>query len=149
MKSRYEILMLTVPDINQDDAKKVESTLSEVVTKGQGEVLSYERWGKYQLAYPIKKHDYGIYYLMRFELPQKSEVLTEIKTMFAIRFGDQVIRFMINTLDTKAPLTYQRPRSLEEAPPAREGVSQGRERRPFGQRDRNGESEAAERDFSA
>jgi len=118
MNSRYEILMLTIPEISQDDIKNVETLLGDTIAKAGGLVISFERWGKYQLAYPVKKNEYGVYYLMRFEVPPSAvtDLISAIKTVFAIRLGNVVMRFIITALELDAPLTYQRPRSLEETP---------------------------------
>lgn len=123
MQQRYEVLMLAVPEVTQDEAKQVETTLAQKIAAGKGATISFERWGKYQLAYPINKNEYGVYYLLRFEVPQGTDVIDEMKTLFSIKLNDIVMRHMFNRLDIDGPLTYQRPRSLEEAPPAREGVT--------------------------
>lgn len=52
---RYETCLLTVPEITADESKNLESQLDHIVNELDGKVLSYERWGKYQLAYPVKK----------------------------------------------------------------------------------------------
>lgn len=117
VERRYEVLMLTVPEITQDEAKGLEKQLADVVTKDQGSLLSFERWGKYRLPYPVKKNAYGVYFLARFST-EKTELTPEaIKTMFAIRFDALVMRHVITVLDANASLEYQRPRSLEETPP--------------------------------
>jgi len=135
MQYRYEILILTTPDASQDDIKQMESLLSEAINKARGSVISFERWGKYDLAYPVKNHEYGVYYLMRYQMPTATDVNNELKALFAIRLGAVVMRFMISALEAGKSLEYQRPRSLEEAPPARESNSgYQRERRSFNDR---------------
>ncbi len=65
---RYEALMLVIPEITHDEAKALESQVESVVKNGGGATLSFERWGKYRLAYPVKRNEYGIYFLVRFEV---------------------------------------------------------------------------------
>lgn len=112
---RYEVLVLTVPEITQDETKSLESEIERIVRSAKGSVISYEKWGKYRLAYPKKKNDYGVYFLARFEAPN-GQVVQDIKNFFVIKAGDVVINNIVTRLDEKRPLTYQRPKSLEEAP---------------------------------
>ena len=117
--ARYEVLFLTVPEITADEASNVEKQVDKIVADSKGKLLSYERWGKYRLAYPVRNYDYGIYYLVRFDsqdTPNKEALLQELKTLFQVRFVDVVMRFTIVALDPRASLDYKRPESLEEVP---------------------------------
>jgi small subunit ribosomal protein S6 len=114
---RYEILALSVPEITQDEAKQVETRLSRLIEGFKGTVISFERWGKFRLAYPVNNNDYGVYFLLRFELERSNnELMQEIKTIFAVKLNDVIMRYMLTKLDPKASLNYQRPHALEEAP---------------------------------
>lgn len=127
MLRQYEALLLTVPEITGDEVKHLETTLDKTVKTGTGSTISFERWGKYKLAYDINKNDYGIFFLMRFEVPQGTTIVEDVKTLLKVKLNNVVMRDMISVLDPKAPLTYQRPRSLEEAP-AREAESFSKDR---------------------
>jgi len=129
MMRQYEALMLTVPEITGDEAKHLETTLDKAIKTGTGSTISFERWGKYKLAYDINKNEYGVFFLARFEAPEKTTVINDLKTLFKVKLNNVVMRDMISVLDPKAPLTYQRPRSLEEVP-ARETDSFSREKMP-------------------
>lgn len=113
MLKRYEALMLTVPEITQDEVKNIESQLDGLVRKVKGTTISFERWGKYKLMYPVKRNDYGVYFLMRFE-SEDANLLNEIDTLFKIKLNDVVMRAMMTHLPLDASLAYQRPKSLEE-----------------------------------
>lgn len=117
---RYELLLLTVPEITEDEAKHLESQLDRMIKAAKGSLISYERWGKYRLAYAIKKNEYGVYYLVRFEVDADSTLVEDMRTLFAVKFNDLVMRHMMHALDPKGSLAYQRPPSLEETP-RREG----------------------------
>jgi len=116
MLRRYEILMLTVPEVTQDEVKSLESDLDGMIKKVKGTILSFEKWGKYRLAYPIRKNDYGIYCLYRFEVDTPATVLEDIKSHFVVKLNDTVMRSVMTQLDMKTSLAYQRPQSLEEVP---------------------------------
>ncbi|HJM68741.1 MAG TPA: 30S ribosomal protein S6 [Candidatus Babeliales bacterium] len=118
MLQRYETLMLAIPEITNDESKTVEAALEKAVKKTKGSIISYDRWGKYRLAYPIKKNDYGVYYLLRYELPEdiKGEFFDDMKSLFTIKYEGLVMRSMTVQLNPGSSLEYERPESLEETP---------------------------------
>ncbi len=122
MLRQYEALLLTVPEITGDEVKNLETQIDKLVKTGTGSTISFEQWGKYRLAYEINKNDYGVFFLARFEIPQGTKVLDDMKHLLKVKLNNVIMRDMISVLDPKRPLTYQRPRSLEEAP-ARENDS--------------------------
>lgn len=115
MVRRYEALILTVPEITEDESKSLESNVDRVVKAAKGSMLSFERWGKYKLSYPVRKNEYGIYYLVRFETEDVA-VLGELRSLFAVKFNDFIMRHTVAALGSKQSLTYQKPPSLEDAP---------------------------------
>lgn len=116
MMRQYEALLLTVPEITGDEVKNLETQIDKLVKVGTGSTISFERWGKYKLAYEINKSDYGVFFLARFELPTGTKTLEDMKHLLKVKLNNVIMRDMISVLDPKQPLTYQRPRSLEEAP---------------------------------
>ena len=113
---RYEVLILTIPEITQDETKNLETQFNGLITKAKGSIISFERWGKYALAYPVGKNSYGVYFLARFEIENDSASLIEsIRHLCAVKFDGLVMRSMVSALDPKKPLTYHRQHSLEEA----------------------------------
>jgi small subunit ribosomal protein S6 len=117
MNYRYEVLILTVPEITQDETKQLESELDRFMTKSKGSIISFERWGKFKLTYPIRSNAYGVYFLVRFELPATD--VKELNELFTIKFHTIVMRHLISRLEGDS-LAYQRPKSLEEAPASRD-----------------------------
>ena len=113
---RYEILILAVPTITQDETKSIETGLDSVFKENKGTMVSFERWGKYRLAYPVKKNDYGVYFLVRFEAENAGPLLEDIKSLFKVRLHEIVMRHVATVLDPENSLIYQRPQSLEEEP---------------------------------
>jgi small subunit ribosomal protein S6 len=115
---RYEALLLAVPEITADEASTLETQLDKTIQDLKGTMLSFERWGKYTLAYPVRKYDYGVYFLTRFEvgLETKDQLLEALRTLFAVKYNELVMRHVIVRLDSNASLEYNRPESLEEVP---------------------------------
>lgn len=115
---RYEVLILVTTEVTQDEAANLEKQVSGLVKNAQADLISYERWGKYRLAYPVAKKDYGVYYLVRFAVDNKNlqSLLAAMKELLAVKFNTIVLRFMMNQLSAKGSLEYTRPQSLEEMP---------------------------------
>ena len=117
MSHRYEVLILTVPEVTQDEIKQLETELDKLVASQKGSVLSFERWGKYKLTYPIRHNEYGVYFLIRFEVPVAITKLVD--ELFRIKLNNFVMRHVVTALEGES-LEYQRPKSLEEAPESRD-----------------------------
>lgn len=126
---QYEALLLTVPEITGDEVKNLETQLDKTIKAATGSTISFERWGKYKLAYDINKNEYGVFFLTRFEAPARTTVVNDLKNLLKVKLNNVVVRDMVSVLDPKRPLTYQRPRSLEEAP-TREADSFSKDKMP-------------------
>lgn len=113
---RYEALLLTVPEITADEIKSIEQQFDRLIADHKGSVISFERWGKYRLAYPVKRNDYGVYFLARFETAASQPLVEEVKTLFNVKLHEVIMRSMISSLEPHQSLAYQRPQSLEETP---------------------------------
>ncbi len=114
---RYETLILAAPEITQDETSKLEKQFAEQVKKAQGSLTSYDRWGKYRLAYPIRHNDYGVYFLSRYEIDPANvaEFINELRKLFIYKFENVVMRQMTTRLEGD-DLSYTKPDSLEETP---------------------------------
>lgn len=114
----YETLILSVPEITASEAATIEEQLEKIVKKNAGKINTFDRWGKYRLAYPVRENDYGVYFLVRFEADQKevNTLMKEIDDLFKLKLPQVIMRYMNTKLDSKKPLTYQKPESLEDIP---------------------------------
>ena len=74
--------------------------------------------GKVQISLPVRKNEYGVYYLVRYEVPVdgKATVVKGVKEFFDIKYHEIVMRHVVTALPTGKSLEYSRPKSLEEAP---------------------------------
>jgi ribosomal protein S6 len=114
---RYEILLLAVPHITQEEEKNLEKGLDALVRQFKGSIISVDRWGKCRLAYSIQKHDYGIYTLVRFELEKVEQgLMAEIKQLLAVKYNELIMRHTIVRLEAGQKLEYKRPLSVDETP---------------------------------
>ncbi|MCF7799464.1 30S ribosomal protein S6 [Candidatus Babeliales bacterium] len=108
---RYETLMLTHPQLTTDELSAIEKHFDKMLSDVSGKVISFDRWGKYRLSYPVQKNDYGIYILVRFDVPgeMSTKIMKEIDSFFKIKVHDIVMRFVIKKIDPSSPSTYLRP----------------------------------------
>ncbi len=115
---RYEALLLARPDITKDETAKLEKELDAAVKQNKATTISFDRWGKYRLAYPVRKNEYGVYFLTRFEVETENnqQLLDDIRSLMRLKQSDVVMREMITKLDPEGSLEYKRPESLEETP---------------------------------
>jgi small subunit ribosomal protein S6 len=115
---RYELLMLTLPELTTDESVMLESQLQQIVKENRAELISYERWGKFKLAYPIRNYDYGVYFLARFSCSEenKASLLAAVKVFCMVKHTELIMRHMLHALPAVGSLEYYRPESLEEAP---------------------------------
>jgi ribosomal protein S6 len=115
---RYETLFLTVPEITSDESTTLEKYFDKTISESKGSTISYEKWGKFALAYPVRRYEYGVYYLIRFEVPEdrKDELLAALRTIFSVKYVDLIMRNVVRRLSSQGSLEYKRPESLEETP---------------------------------
>lgn len=115
---RYEILFLAAPEITKDESEGIKGHFSKTIRSHKGEMISFERWGKYRLAYPVNKNEYGVYFLTRFEVDatNKNPLLAALKEAFVFKFNTVVMKSCFEKLDPTASLEYRRPESLEDNP---------------------------------
>lgn len=113
----YETLILSVPEITNDETKQLEKQIDTVLQKNKAAKVSFDRWGKYKLAQPVNKNNYGVYFLARFEVSQEhmENLLAELSEYLTLKAANVVMRFMNTLLDAKKGLNYTKPNPLDES----------------------------------
>jgi len=127
---RYEILLLTIPELTKDEEASLEDQLEKFLNDHKGSVVSFDRWGKYRLSYPVRNNDYGVYFLMRFDVDNDKDFLKELRNLFYIKFNDLVMRHIVTRLEKDQPLEYKKPPSLEDVPKKHIGMFEKGEMKP-------------------
>ncbi|MFH0898301.1 MAG: 30S ribosomal protein S6 [bacterium] len=115
MMVKYETLMLARTEITDDELSSIENHFDKVCSDSKGKLAAFDKWGKYQLAYPVKKNSYGVYILARYELPSAliSEIFKNIEIFLKIKCQDTVLRHVTIKLAADAPIAYLRPDPLD------------------------------------
>lgn len=91
MTSMYELMVVLVPSLTEDQQKKAFESLEEMVSFGGGKIVSSDMWGKRELAYPIKKQVEGIYTILQVELPTEGPAGLEKQLLI----NEQVMRHLL------------------------------------------------------
>ena len=91
MERSYESMIVVVPTINEDDAKKENEKILSFIQKSKGEIVNTDEWGKKKLAYEIQKHKEGFYFVNYFNMD--ADLVTELDRIY--RLNENIIRFNI------------------------------------------------------
>lgn len=110
----YETLMLVRTEITGDELRALERHFDKLIGDRKGNVILFDRWGKYKLAYPIKKNVYGIYILVRYEIPSEKiqDLFKELDALFKIKYNEIVMRNVTVKLQNKASSIYKHPEPI-------------------------------------
>jgi small subunit ribosomal protein S6 len=123
--SVYEGMFILDSNRFARDREKVSGQIAKIVQEAGGEILVSRLWEERRLAYAIKGHRKGTYWLAYFRLP--GDHLTEIRQKF--RLSDSILRMLflkvnpkiVDTLVAHAlagPAALAAERRAEVAPPA-------------------------------
>ena len=91
----YELGVIIDPEIPPEDETSTLERLEGIITEAGGEVAEKDAWGRRQLAYPIRKKNYGVYHFWKFNVG--GEVLEQLN--FEMRTNDSVMRSLILNMD--------------------------------------------------
>jgi len=91
----YEMMVILNPMLVDDPLEAAINNISSFITGRGGAISEINRWGKRNLAYPIKRSVAGNYVLVKFNL--KPGGCTELETM--LKISDQVLRHLLIKLE--------------------------------------------------
>lgn len=97
MKRKYEIGFIINPESTEEEVKKIIDSIVDVIKKAKGSVENVDEWGRKQMAYPIQKHNEGIYTFITTETD--GSTFTEIERRLSLT--EKVIRFVVLRIDDK------------------------------------------------
>jgi len=109
--THYETLMLARTEITEDEMNAIERQIDTIAASFKGKMSLFDRWGKYKLAYPVKKNMYGIYALARYEIPNESlaAFFKELDTLFRIKYNEIIMRQVSVKLEPGISSVYKYP----------------------------------------
>ena len=94
--TNYEIMYIVRPDIEETAIKKVHENFVKILTDNGANVTESKELGQKQLAYPIKKHNTGYYFLTNLEA-KDDKAINEFDRLALI--SEDIIRHLIINLD--------------------------------------------------
>lgn len=97
MKRKYEIGFVINPESSEEEIKKVVDSITDTIKKTDGTIENIDEWGRRPLAYPIEKHNEGVYTFINAELP--GNAFFEIERR--LKLSERVLRYLILRLDDK------------------------------------------------
>ncbi len=88
---QYEMVFIVHPEMEEEPLTALVEKISQTISDFEGQVHQVESWGKRRLAYAIKKHWDGFYFLMPMELP--AQAVRSLKQ--SLKLMEDVIRYLI------------------------------------------------------
>ena len=95
----YEMVLILKPDLSDDQLKEEVDKVKGLITKGGGQILHYEDWGKRKLAYAIRRQTKGSYHL--FQFASDPQALAEVDR--SLKLDEAVLRHMTVRMEEPKP----------------------------------------------
>lgn len=109
----YELTVLIHPDLEVDIEAPL-TKLRKLIKSVGGEISKEDNWGKKRLAYRIKNEDFAVY--VYFDLSLPPEALLKISN--TLNITDEVLRYLLVTVDVKARKALEEAKTNASAPVA-------------------------------
>ena len=90
LNHEYELMLIFRPDLDDSDITARVEKVEGMITDNGGTLLLRDDWGKRKLAYAIKNHLKGHYFLLQFASP--SSTISEVERR--LRNEEPIVRFM-------------------------------------------------------
>lgn len=101
--NKYESMIIVNPDITEEDVKKENQKLAELIAKSNGKMIKTDFVGKRKLAYQINKKDEGYYLVNYFEM--SSEAVNTLTKHYVL--ADNIMRFNLLRIEEDAIPTFR------------------------------------------
>jgi len=92
---RYETIIITDPDLSDDDRSSLFERIANLISKYEGLLVLQDNWGIKKLAYGVKKKDRGYYIL--YDYCTAGGLVDELERFF--RIDDRVLKYLTVLLD--------------------------------------------------
>jgi small subunit ribosomal protein S6 len=91
----YELGIIVDPEVAPDEETAALERLETIITDNGGTMVDKDARGRRQLAYPIRKRNYGVYHFWQFEVD--GDALEKLN--FELRTNDVIMRSLTLNLD--------------------------------------------------
>lgn len=97
MKRKYEIGFVINPEASEEEVKKIIDSIVEIIKNAGGNIENVDEWGRRKLAYPVQKHNEGIYVFINANMVGSTFVAIERR----LKLTEKVMRFIVLRMDDK------------------------------------------------
>lgn len=101
----YELTYLLPTFYTDGEARKLQSSIEEMIGKFQGSDIKVEPWGKQRLAYSLrrggKKHTEAVYTHLKFTLPSIQAPLLDAQ----VKLKPEILRYLLVVSEPTPPST--------------------------------------------
>ncbi|HMA53012.1 MAG TPA: 30S ribosomal protein S6 [Acidobacteriota bacterium] len=108
---QYETGFVLSPGLSEEETTQFIQQMAEIVAQKKGRMVRQDIWGKRRLAFPIKRHQEGVYVFFTYD--GGGDVSMELERRF--KQTDAVIRFMTVLKDPRDLVRRKKKRRAEEA----------------------------------
>jgi len=91
----YELVFIVTPEFDETATADIVDKVKGWITEAGGSIENFEQWGRQKLAYLIRNHKEGQYYLLNIKL-EPSAVATLERNF---RLQESILRFLIVNQD--------------------------------------------------
>jgi small subunit ribosomal protein S6 len=95
---KYELVFIVQPGIEEEPLKALVERLTNTISDLKGQVSQVDAWGRRRLAYSIRNHREGFYYLVQMEMPAPAVRGLEK----SIKLIEDIMRYLIVRQDEAA-----------------------------------------------
>lgn len=89
-------MVILAPTLTEEEVDQSIETFQKIAEEKKAQIANVDNWGKRKLAYPINKHNEGIYIILTLEEPA-AESVAELERRFKVM--ESVIRFLTIRVD--------------------------------------------------
>ncbi len=120
----YEGMFILEPGRYSRDPGAVAQQVSDLITQHGGEVLAARLWDERKLAYPIKGHKKGVYWLTYFRMPggdglanleRQCEISDEILRKLVLRVDDRIADALVQHALSSGEASSRKPAAAAPA----------------------------------
>ena len=93
----YETIFVTTPILTDDEERTTVDAMAQIIADGGGNMATNDRMGRRRLAYPIQKHNDGVY--IRFLYDAEAEIPKELERK--LKLSDRILRSLTIRMEPK------------------------------------------------
>ena len=93
---KYEIMFIIRPNMEEVNIKKIAQDFVDILEKNKAKIIEKKEYGQKDLAYEIKKHKSGYYFLYQIEVTT-TKAIDEFNRH--ARISEDIIRYLITKIE--------------------------------------------------